>query len=146
MRVRGRARHHRRAGGRHARPRERALVAYPELAPAGFSPTPYTGTEVGFSTLDVASETVRRFVEDVLGELAELTPGPYLHIGGDEAGGEAREGYFRFVERVCDVVRSLRKTPIGWEEIAAASLARARSSSSGRTRSSPARPCGRALA
>ena len=43
-----------------------ALVAI-ELAPAGFSPTPYTGTEVGFSTLDVASETVRRFVEDVLG-------------------------------------------------------------------------------
>ena len=26
-----------------------------------------------------------RFLDDVFGELAALTPGPYLHIGGDEA-------------------------------------------------------------
>jgi hexosaminidase len=99
-----------------------ALVAYPELAPGGDRSEPYTGTGVGFSTLDTGGETVRRFVEDVFGELAELTPGPYLHIGGDEASKTSHDDYLVFIERVSAAVSSLGKTPIGWEEIAAARL------------------------
>ena len=52
-----------------------ALVAYPELAPAGYSPEPYTGTDVGFSSLDVTNERTYEFVEDVVREVAALTPG-----------------------------------------------------------------------
>ncbi len=99
-----------------------ALVAYPELAPAGVIPAPYTGTDVGFSTLDTQSETVERFVADVVREVAELTPGPYLHIGGDEAAMTPTDDYVRFVSRVCDLVHEHGKTPIGWEEIAKAPL------------------------
>ena len=99
-----------------------ALVAYPELAPPGVTPEPYTGTDVGFSTLDTESETVRRFTADVIREIAALTPGPYLHFGGDEANVTPEEEYRRFVTRVCELVQAQGKTPIGWEEIATAPL------------------------
>ena len=46
---------------------------------------PYTGIAVGFSSLKIHDEATYDFVADVLGELAAMTPGPYLHIGGDEA-------------------------------------------------------------
>jgi len=95
-----------------------ALVAYPELAPPGAAPEPYIGTDVGFSTVATTSDVVDGFVEDVLDEVAALTPGPYLHIGGDEAGATPADEYAPFVARVCEVVRSNGKTPIGWEEIA----------------------------
>jgi hexosaminidase len=99
-----------------------ALVAYPELAPAGFAPQPYTGTDVGFSSLDTRADVTWRFLEDVLGELAALTPGPYLHIGGDEAASTPLDAYVPFVARVCELVRANGKTPVGWEEIAKAPL------------------------
>jgi hexosaminidase len=99
-----------------------ALVAYPELAPRGYEPAPYTGVGVGFSSLDVASDRVREFVADVVGELAALTPGPHIHIGGDEAAATPHDGYVAFVERTCAVVRASGKQPIGWEEIARTAL------------------------
>jgi hexosaminidase len=99
-----------------------ALVAYPELAPAGYEPTPYTGKDVGFSTLDLTSARVSEFVDEVLGELAEITPGPHIHIGGDEAHATAHDEYLAFVEYACAVVRRHGKQPIGWEEIAQTKL------------------------
>jgi hexosaminidase len=45
----------------------------------------YTGIRVGWSTLRLEKEATFRFIEDVIRELAAITPGPYLHIGGDEA-------------------------------------------------------------
>jgi hexosaminidase len=99
-----------------------ALVAYPELAPAGYEATPYTGNDVGFSVLDVTSERVYEFVDDVVRELAALTPGPYVHIGGDEVFKITREQYIAFVERACSIVRAHGKQPVGWEEIARSTL------------------------
>ena len=95
-----------------------ALVAYPELAPPGYEPQPYTGTDVGFSSLDMQSPRVREFVDEVIGELASITPGAYIHIGGDEAHATERDEYVEFVEFACGVVRRHGKQPIGWEEIA----------------------------
>jgi hexosaminidase len=95
-----------------------ALVAYPELAPAGVEPAPYTGIDVGFSTLDAANELTYRFVDDVLREVAALTPGAYVHIGGDEALSTQGEDYARFMARVFELVRSHGKQVVGWEEIA----------------------------
>ena len=100
-----------------------ALVAYPELAPEGVIPEPYAGTEVGFSSLAVDREETFAFVEDVVREVASLTPGPYFHIGGDEAGATQAADYVRFVERTCAIVRGYGKQPVGWEEIARSSLA-----------------------
>jgi hexosaminidase len=95
-----------------------ALVAYPELAPPGVTPEPYTGIDVGFSTVDTANEATYGFVDDVVREVAALTPGAYLHIGGDETHATRPEDYERFVTRVLEIVRSHGKQPIGWEEIA----------------------------
>ncbi|MEV7326607.1 beta-N-acetylhexosaminidase [Micromonospora sp. NPDC093244] len=97
-----------------------ALVAYPELAPDKLAPPPYTGTEVGFSYVDPADERTYDFVADVLGEVAALTPGPWLHIGGDEAFKVTGEVYTGFVERVQRIVADLGKTVVGWHQLAPA--------------------------
>ncbi|SCL67969.1 hexosaminidase [Micromonospora citrea] len=95
-----------------------ALTAYGELAPDRVAPPPYTGTEVGFSYVDPASERTYEFVADVLGEIAELTPGPWLHIGGDEAFKVLPDAYAAFVERVQRIVAGTGKTVVGWHQIA----------------------------
>lgn len=77
---------------------------------------PYRGLAVGFSSLRIHDEATYAFVSDVLGELAALTPGPFLHIGGDEALGTARADYDLFVARVSRIAADLGKTPIAWHE------------------------------
>ncbi|WP_233583822.1 beta-N-acetylhexosaminidase [Micromonospora sp. CV4] len=97
-----------------------ALVAYPELAPDKVAPPPYTGTEVGFSYVDPADERTYDFITDVLGEVAALTPGPWLHIGGDEAFKVKGEVYTGFVERTQRIVADTGKTVVGWHQLAPA--------------------------
>ncbi|GAA3344481.1 beta-N-acetylhexosaminidase [Amorphoplanes nipponensis] len=95
-----------------------AQVAYPELTCDGVAPPPRTDTEVGYSSLCIGSETTYRFVEDVIRELAALTPGPYLHIGGDEAHATTDADYLTFQRRVLPLVAKYGKTAYGWNEIA----------------------------
>ncbi|SFB11108.1 beta-N-acetylhexosaminidase [Algoriphagus aquimarinus] len=83
----------------------------------------YTGIEVGFSTFATNKEITYTFVEDVIRELVELTPGPYIHIGGDESHVTEKDDYIYFVERVQGIVTKYGKTSIGWDEIATAKLA-----------------------
>jgi hexosaminidase len=99
-----------------------AIASYPELACDGVAPPLYTGIRVGFSALCPSKESTYAFVEDVVRELAELTPGPYLHLGGDEVEKLTRDEYLRFVERVERIVRAQGKNMIGWGEIAPANL------------------------
>ena len=64
-----------------------ALASYPELGCAGSEPQPYqvwTIWGVSKQVLNVGSEKTMQFLEDVLGEVADLFPGEYIHIGGDE--------------------------------------------------------------
>jgi len=92
-----------------------AIVAYPEL---GESPVePYEGIEVGFSSLAIGRESTYEFVEDVLREVADLTPGPYLHIGGDESLSTTDEDFLAFVARVGAIAASFGRTVIGWHEM-----------------------------
>ncbi|AGZ46608.1 N-acetyl-beta-hexosaminidase [Actinoplanes friuliensis DSM 7358] len=95
-----------------------AQVAYPELTCDGVAPPPRTDTEVGYSSLCISSETTYRFVEDVIRELAAITPGPYLHIGGDEAHATTDADYLTFQQRVLPLVTKYGKTAYGWNEIA----------------------------
>ncbi|MEU7572923.1 beta-N-acetylhexosaminidase [Micromonospora sp. NPDC049240] len=97
-----------------------ALVAYPELAPGKTAPPPYTGTDVGFSYVDPTDERTYAFVADVFGELAALTPGPWLHLGGDEAFKVPAERYRAFVERAQALVAATGKTVVGWHQLAPA--------------------------
>ena len=98
-----------------------ALASYPELG-GGETLALYTGTEVGHSSLDVHADVTYRFLDDVLRELAALTPGPYVHIGGDEAHSTSREDYLAFMERIQPIVAAHGKRVAGWEEIAGAPL------------------------
>lgn len=99
-----------------------ALASYPELNCNGKATDLYTGTEVGFSTLCIGKEITFKFVDDVMGELAAMTPTPYLHIGGDEAHVTKKKDYIAFVNRFSDIVKGHGKIMIGWEEIAQANL------------------------
>ncbi len=98
-----------------------ALTAYPELAPADTRPEPYDGIDVGFSTIDTgeaAADTVDAFLRDVLTEVAAMTPGEWIHIGGDESLVTDPDEYEAFLRRLTSLVVDLGKTPIGWHEIA----------------------------
>ncbi|MBQ1119444.1 beta-N-acetylhexosaminidase [Streptomyces sp. B15] len=97
-----------------------ALASYAELNCDGIAPPRYTGTEVGFSSLCVPLERTYDFVDDVIRELAALTPGPYIHIGGDEAHSTSHEDYVTFMRRVQPVVAKYGKKAIGWHQITAA--------------------------
>lgn len=99
-----------------------ALVAYPELTADGNQVDPFTGIEVGFSTLLPDKPANERFLADVFGELAEMTPGPYVHIGGDEAHTLSRDDYVAAVARIQEIVAKTGKRLIGWQETAAAEL------------------------
>jgi hexosaminidase len=95
-----------------------ALVAYPDLNGNGRTAEPYTGIDVGFSSLCVDRELTYTFVDNVIGEVAALTPGPYLHIGGDEADATSPDDYVRFMDRVQRIVAAHGKTVIGWHQLA----------------------------
>jgi hexosaminidase len=99
-----------------------ALASIPDLNCDGVAPPLYTGIEVGFSSLCVEKEATYRFIDDVLGELAALTPGPYLHIGGDEAHSTSETDYRSFIGRIQEIVEGRGKRMVGWEEIARADL------------------------
>lgn len=78
--------------------------------------SPYAGMAVGFSSLRIRDEATYAFLADVLGEIAELTPGPYLHIGGDECLGTAADDYAYFMDRVTRLTAGLGKIPVAWHE------------------------------
>jgi hexosaminidase len=100
-----------------------ALASYPVLNCNNVSPDLYTGTEVGFSTLCTGKEIVYDFVDDVVREIAAITPGPYFHVGGDESHVTALEDYIPFIERVQTIVTKHDKQLIGWDEVSHAQLA-----------------------
>ena len=99
-----------------------ALASYAELNCDGKATELYTGIEVGFSTLCTDKEITYQFIDDVIRELSALTPGPYIHIGGDESLVTKTEDYIPFINRLQEIVVSHGKKVIGWDEIANAKL------------------------
>jgi hexosaminidase len=99
-----------------------ALASYPELTCDGVAPELYTGTRIGFSSLCATKDVTYSFMEDVIAELAAMTPGPYLHIGGDEAQSTSQADYINFFQQVQPIVERFGKQVVGWEEIAQAKL------------------------
>lgn len=100
-----------------------ALASIPELNLDGVAPAPYTGMDVGFSSLHLAAPATEQFVRDVIAQLAADTPGDFLHIGGDEAHSTDTAEYAQFMAFVQTIVHEHGKRMIGWEEIATAPLA-----------------------
>ncbi|MGK5630049.1 family 20 glycosylhydrolase, partial [Streptomyces sp. URMC 123] len=94
-----------------------ALASYAPLNCDGIAPPLYTGTEVGFSSLCVPKKITYDFVDDVVREVAALTPGRYLHIGGDEADATSPADYVTFMDRAQRTVARYGKTVIGWHQL-----------------------------
>jgi hexosaminidase len=94
-----------------------ALASYAPLNCDGVAPPLYTGTDVGFSSLCVGKDLTYRFIDDVIGQLAALTPGPYLHIGGDEAQSTTPADYANFINRVQRIVAAHHKTVLAWHDV-----------------------------
>ena len=67
-------------------------------------------------------EVVYEFVDDVVREISEITPGPYFHLGGDESHVTEPDDYVKFINRAREIVRSHGKQVIGWDEIAHANV------------------------
>lgn len=145
------------SGGYYTRDELRELVAYaaerhitviPEIEMPGHS------MEVGYAYPDVlcttpdgrvctgawdlcpGSEATFALLEDVLGEVMDIFPGPYIHLGGDEATmktwaqcpkcrsrmeaeglGEVKELQGYLMRRVASFVHGRGRRIIGWDEI-----------------------------
>jgi hexosaminidase len=65
---------------------------------------------------------VYSFINDVVAEIAAISPSPYFHIGGDESHVTPKDEYISFINRVQDIVAKNGKQVIGWDEIANATL------------------------
>lgn len=91
--------------------REQALPVHGET---------FLGWGVGHSSVRIHEERTYEFVRDVIRELAELTPGPYIHIGGDESLGTPQADFDHFAERATAIVVEAGKTPVAWHEMGSA--------------------------
>ena len=125
-----------------------ALSAYPELGCTGGPYTTWTKWGVSDQVLCVGKESTFDFLEAVLTEVAELFPGEYIHIGGDECpktawkacpecqaliralglhddGRFSAEQYLQnyVTKRVQDFLAAKGKKIIGWDEILEGELA-----------------------
>ncbi len=99
-----------------------ALASIPELNPENQPTKLYTGTNVGFSTLQTHKDFTYKFLNDVIRELAAMTPGQYIHVGGDESHSTSKEDYIPFIEKVQDLVLANGKMMMGWDETALSAL------------------------
>jgi hexosaminidase len=122
-----------------------ALASYAALNCDNIARPLYTGTEVGFSAFCVEKDVTYTFIDDVVREIAALTPGPYFHIGGDEVKTLTPEQYNAFVERVQGIVRAHGKQMIGWDEIAPTALLPSSIIQHWRPKTTPAEAIGRGV-
>ena len=96
-----------------------ALTAYPELTCDGEVRQPHTLAAGGGSSLCPTSAEAERMAKDVISQLADLAPGPYLHLGGDEVSGYTEDEYVYFMGLTAGVAAEKGKTVIGWQELGA---------------------------
>ncbi|HEU5334052.1 MAG TPA: beta-N-acetylhexosaminidase [Actinocrinis sp.] len=95
------------------------LASYPQLGCTGKPTQVFTGIDVGFSSLCATKPDTATFLHAVFTQLAALTPGPYVAIGGDEAKATSAADYARVVTEAASDVRAAGKIPWGWQEITA---------------------------
>ncbi|MCX5201105.1 beta-N-acetylhexosaminidase [Streptomyces sp. NBC_00237] len=97
-----------------------ALASYAELNCNGIAPPLYTGTEVGFSSLCASKPITYKFIDDVVREIAQLTPGKYINIGGDEAHSTSHEDFAKMMNHAQKVVGTYGKKVMGWHQLVGA--------------------------
>jgi hexosaminidase len=99
------------------------FASYPELKNAVPASDRTNSMGINMVALDPDDDNVMLFVKNVLGELASITPGNYIHIGGDETFGMPKEKYVQFVNKTRNIVREdIHKKIVGWQEISRAHI------------------------
>jgi hexosaminidase len=73
-----------------------------------------TTQQVGESSLDAHAEVTYTFLAHVFRQLAAMTPGRYLGVGGDEAFSTPATDYDYFMKRVIGLVHDAGKSTTGW--------------------------------
>jgi hexosaminidase len=96
-----------------------ALASYARLNCDNQAPPLYTGTDVGFSSVCVPKPVTYQFLDDVVREVAALTPGPYISLGGDEAHSTSPSDYVTFMDKASAIVHKYGKQLWGWHQTAA---------------------------
>ncbi len=112
-------------------------IAYPALSSVDY-PLEFGSKEgITFSPpVDPSNEYTYQFMDEFIGEMANLFPDPYFHIGGDEVNpvhwlendsivsfmkakglANAHELQNYFINRMNEIVNKYGKTMIGWEEV-----------------------------
>jgi len=99
-----------------------ALASIPQLDASGTRAPMNDTTATGYASLDDSLPATHAFLSTVWSELAALTPGPYAHVGGDEAWLTPPDQYARYMGDVVSLVRAAGKTPIGWNQYASTDL------------------------
>ena len=119
-----------------------ALASYPELGCTGGPYQVWKRWGVSDDVLCAGNEATMQFVEDVLNEVMDIFPSPYIHIGGDECpkvrweqcpkcqkkikelgikGDDrfSKEDYLQsyVMNRMAKVVEARGRRVIGWDEI-----------------------------
>lgn len=116
------------------------LVAYPELGCQ--NATAYQGATWATNVYCAGKEASFKFIEDVLDEVINLFPSPWIHIGGDEVDKrwwnacsdckarmeqehlkDAGELQSYFIKRVEQYINAKGRRMIGWDEILEGGLA-----------------------
>ena len=118
-----------------------AISSYPELGCTG-EQVPVAAEWGVFEEVYCPKESTFEFLENVLSEVIELFPGPYIHIGGDEAPkthwkncyhcqnliekeglADEHELQSYFIRRIEKFLNDKGKKLIGWDEILEGGLA-----------------------
>ncbi|MCX5214478.1 family 20 glycosylhydrolase [Kitasatospora sp. NBC_00240] len=100
---------------------EAALASVPGLNCDDKAKAPYSGFDVGISLYCLEDGThignTRRFLAAVIKEVAKLTPGPYIHLGGDETPQATPEQYAAYVKAATSAATGRNKTVMGWHQL-----------------------------
>ena len=119
-----------------------ALAAYPELSCTGGPFEVYTRWGVSKDVFCAGNEKTFEFLQDVLTEVMDMFPGPYIHIGGDECPKDRwkecqkcqerirdeglkdeNELQSYFIKRIEKFLNAKGKKLVGWDEILEGGLA-----------------------
>jgi hexosaminidase len=94
-----------------------ALASYGELNCDGTAPPVDMSTGTLSNSICTTATIAKTFIDNVISQLAALTPGPYISIGGDEAQGVSASDYASFMTWAQQDVDKYGKTAIGWDSI-----------------------------
>lgn len=106
----------------HAVPALNSAKSAPKPKPGNLTPEAQGTGDVGVSSFDADNPATYEFTKEVLTQLAAMTPGPFIHIGGDESHVTNGPDYRKMINTFTRQVNDVNKRVIGWNEYGSADL------------------------